>query len=208
MADKATTWRSVEAARRALVAAWLVAVAAGVPTLARADDVAPARGDLSVLDAVKIALAHNPDLGTSRAGVQSATGARNVALQSYLPRLTAGYNLSHSYNATPHFDQSSGQFTTKGGMLSYDVVLTRERSGSKPMSGVMQLLVAGQPARGPETTVALKPVSFSIGSQEILRGSEALPEGFRPRETTIQLLDRPAGKPLGMRVLPVKPALQ
>ena len=102
----------------------------------------------------------------------------------------------------------SGLFTIKSGVLSYDVVLTRDRVSGKPVTGVMQLVVAGQPVRGPETTVALTPVSFSIGTQEILRGSQALPEGFRPRETTIQLLDRVAGKPLGMRVLPVKPALQ
>ncbi|MEO8152547.1 MAG: hypothetical protein ABI605_05710 [Rhizobacter sp.] len=102
----------------------------------------------------------------------------------------------------------SGQFTTKGGVLTYDVVLTREHVSSKPMTGVMQLVVAGLPARGPETTLALKPVSFSISSHEILRGSQALPEGFRPRETTIQVLDRAAGKALGMRVMLVKPAPQ
>ena len=98
----------------------------------------------------------------------------------------------------------AGHFTTQGGMLVYDVVLTRERSGSKPMAGVLQLTVAGQPARGPETTVALKPVTLALGSHQIVRGSQPLPEGFTPRETTIQVLDRVAGKPLGMRVMRVK----
>jgi hypothetical protein len=37
-----------------------------------------------------------------------------------------------------------------------------------------------------------------------VRGSQALPDGFKPRETTIQVLDRVAGKPLGMRVMLVK----
>jgi hypothetical protein len=98
----------------------------------------------------------------------------------------------------------AGHFTTQGGMLVYDVVLTRERTGSKPLAGVMQLMVAGQPARGPETTVALKPVALALGSHQIVRGSQPLPEGFTPRETTIQVLDRAAGKPLGMRVMRVK----
>jgi hypothetical protein len=99
----------------------------------------------------------------------------------------------------------SGRFTTQGGMLVYDVVLTREqRAGSKPMTGVMQLLVAGTPARGPETTVALKPVALALGSHEVVRGSQPLPDGFKPRETTIQVLDRVAGKPLGMRVMLVR----
>ena len=92
-------------------------------------------------------------------------------------------------------------FTAKGGMLAYNVVLTRENAAGKPLAAVMQLLVTGLSARGGETTLALKPVPLSIGSQEVMRGSLALPEGFRPRQTSIQLLDRTGGKLLGMRVM-------
>ena len=95
----------------------------------------------------------------------------------------------------------AARFTAKDGMLAYDVVLTRERASAKPTSGVMQLVVAGQSARGVETTATLKPVTVSIGNHEIIRGSLPLPEGFRPRQTTIQVLDRVAGKSLGMRVM-------
>ncbi|HEY1392275.1 MAG TPA: hypothetical protein VFV25_02805, partial [Methylibium sp.] len=42
----------------------------------------------------------------------------------------------------------AGQFTAKGGMLAYDVVLTRERATGKPITGVMQLAVSGEAARG------------------------------------------------------------
>src|ERR1700674_5454715 len=98
----------------------------------------------------------------------------------------------------------AGQFTARSGVLAYDVVLARERAGGKPMNGVMQLVVAGKSARGAESTVTLKPVTLSIGSYEIVRGNLPLPEGFRPRQTTIQVLDRVAGKPLGMRVMLVR----
>lgn len=98
----------------------------------------------------------------------------------------------------------AGRITTRGGMLVYDVVLTRERAGAKPLAGVLQLTVAGVPARGTETTVVLKPVSLALGQHEIVRGSQPLPEGFKPRETTIRVLDRPAGNSLGMRVMLVK----
>jgi len=64
--------------------------------------------------------------------------------------------------------------------------------------------VVGLPAHGLETTVALKPVTLALGSQAIVRGSQALPEGFTPRETTVQVLDRVAGQSLGMRVMRVK----
>jgi hypothetical protein len=98
----------------------------------------------------------------------------------------------------------AGRFAAQGGMLAYDVVLTRERDSAKPMPGVMQLSVAGQSARGTETTVALKPVDLSIGSQEVVRGSLPLPEGFKPRQATVQVLDRIGGKAIGMRVMLVK----
>jgi hypothetical protein len=98
----------------------------------------------------------------------------------------------------------AGRFTAKGGMLAYDVVLTRERAGGKPLAGVMQLVVTGESARGAESTVTLEPVTLSVGSYEIVRGNLPLPEGFRPRQTTIQVLDRVAGKPLGMRVMLVQ----
>lgn len=98
----------------------------------------------------------------------------------------------------------AGRFTATAGTLAYDVVLTRERAAGKPMAGVMHLVVAGESARGAQTTLSLKAVAVSIGSHEIVRGSLALPEGFRPRQTTIQVFDRVAGKPLGMRVMLIR----
>lgn len=98
----------------------------------------------------------------------------------------------------------AGQFGVKGGMLTYDVVLTRGKPSAKPMPAVMQLVVTGDSAAGVEKAASLKPVNVSIGGVEVVRGSLPLPEGFRPRQTTIQVLDRVGGKALGMRVLLVK----
>lgn len=98
----------------------------------------------------------------------------------------------------------AGQFKAKGGMLAYDVVLTRERASGKPMAGVLQFLVTGESLRGAETTATLTPVAVQVGSQEVVRGSLPLPEGLRPRQATIQVLDRAGGKLLGMRVMLVK----
>ena len=98
----------------------------------------------------------------------------------------------------------AARFTVTSGQLAYDVVLTRERSAGKPLAGVMQLVVAGTSARGADTAVTLSPVALSLGSQQIVRGSLPLPEGFRPRQTTVQVLDRVGGKSLGLRVMLVK----
>ena len=98
----------------------------------------------------------------------------------------------------------AARFTAEGGALAYDVVLTRDRAGSKPLAGVMQLVVSGASGRGADTTAALKPVAISLASFESVRGSVPLPEGFKPRQTTITVLDRVGGKLLGRRVINVK----
>lgn len=98
----------------------------------------------------------------------------------------------------------AGRFSVKAGQLAYDVVLSRERATGKPMAGVLQLIVAGESARGTDSSVPLKPIALSIGTHLVVRGSVALPEGLRPRQATIQVLDRAGGKLLGMRVILVR----
>ena len=98
----------------------------------------------------------------------------------------------------------AARFAAQGGKLAYDVVLTRERDSAKPLAGVMQLGVLGLSARGAEATLNLGPVDLSLGSQALVRGSLPLPEGFKPRQVMVQVLERAGGKALGMRVMLVK----
>jgi hypothetical protein len=98
----------------------------------------------------------------------------------------------------------TARFVTQGNALAYDVVLTRERDAAKPLSGVMQFSVLGLTARGVETTVASKPVDVSVGAHALVRGSLPLPDGVRARQVTVQVLDAPGGKTLGMRIMLVK----
>jgi hypothetical protein len=99
----------------------------------------------------------------------------------------------------------TARFAVQGNALAYDVVLTRDAAAAaKAMNGVMQLNVLGLNARGAETTVAIKPVDVSLEGHALVRGSAALPEGVRARQVTVQVLDAPGGKPLGMRVMTVR----
>ena len=97
----------------------------------------------------------------------------------------------------------AGRFAAEDGALSYDLILTRDRAAGR-LPAVLQLTVTGASARGVDSVVALKPVSLTIGAQEVARGSLVLPEGFRPRQTTVSVLDRSGGKSLGMRVMLLK----
>lgn len=98
----------------------------------------------------------------------------------------------------------AARFAASGATLAYDVVLSREATNGKPMTGVMQLVVAGESGRGADSSVTLGPVALSVGAYESLRGSLPLPDGFKPRQATVRVLDRVDGKLLGMRVLYVQ----
>jgi len=98
-------------------------------------------------------------------------------------------------------DVRVARFSVEDGQLAYDVVLSRDRSGAKPLTGVMQFIVAGESGR---PDVKLAPIDISVGSYQNLRGNLPLPGGFKPRQATVQVLDRPDGKRLGMRVMNVK----
>jgi hypothetical protein len=98
----------------------------------------------------------------------------------------------------------AARFAADDGRLSYDIVLSRHAAGDKRLTGVLQLAVAGDAPRGEDNAVVLAPVPLSMGSYESLRGSLPLPDGFKPRQATVRVLDRPDGKLLGMRVLYVK----
>lgn len=97
----------------------------------------------------------------------------------------------------------AAQFSAEGGRLGYELVLSRAGGASRPMPGVLRLVVAGDAGRGEAPTVTLEPIALTLGRQQVLRGSLALPEGFRPRQATVRVLDRDGGKALGMRVLRV-----
>jgi hypothetical protein len=96
----------------------------------------------------------------------------------------------------------AARFEVQGDTLAYNVVLSREHGGKSPFAGVLQLVVAGASGRG-SNTVTLAPVPISVGLYDTVRGTLPLPQGFTPRQTTINVLDRIGGKLVGMRVMNV-----
>jgi hypothetical protein len=133
------------------------------------------------------------ELAGSRASIQSARDDVAAILAALPPDPRGG-----------SVEVRAAWITARGASLAYSVVLSRDHAAGKTIAGVMRLIVTGESARGTETTIDLKPVTLSISDHEVVRGSQPLPEGFKPRQTSIQVLDRVAGKLLGMRVMLVK----
>ena len=98
----------------------------------------------------------------------------------------------------------AARFAAEGNALAYDIVLSRDRAEAKPFVGVVQFTVAGESGRGGETSVTSKPVNVTVGKHESLRGTLPLPDGFKARRATINVLDRVDGKRYGMRVMHVQ----
>lgn len=99
----------------------------------------------------------------------------------------------------------SGWLVNKAGKINYDLVLTHERPPGTSIPATMQFSIAGESAGGTARTFVSQPILISVGSPQVLRGNFALPEGFAPRETTVQIAERGVGgRQLGMRVFLVR----
>jgi hypothetical protein len=133
-------------------------------------------------------------LGTAQRAAESAHADLAALLASLPPDPRAAQN---------SVEVRAGRFTARRGSLDYEVVLTRRKT-AKPLAGVMQILVAGASAGGKPTTLTMEPVALSVDAHEIVSGSLRLPDDFTPHQTTVKVLDRPAGRSLGMRVLNVE----
>lgn len=96
----------------------------------------------------------------------------------------------------------AARFEKDGGDLVYQIVLSREKS-AQPFKGVMQFVVRGARA-GASTNVTLDAGTVAFSDYDSLAGRVALPEGFDPNQATVNVLDAPGGKLMGMRVLYVR----
>ena len=132
----------------------------------------------------------------------SEASARNEAVQHLRQDLGALVaTLPPDPRGTPVAVRAA-RFEVQGNALAYNVVLSRERAGATPFGGVMQLVVAGASGRA-DDVVRLAPVPVSVGLYDTVRGTLPLPPGFKPRQTTVQVLDKVGGKLMGMRVINV-----
>jgi outer membrane protein len=101
----------------------ILALALGLaaPGQAGAAGYEPVRGDLTVDQAVKLALERNQDLLISGANVNAASGQQKQALQRYLPSLSASGSYSHNLNTTGYLDPNTQLIVTKGSPDNYGV---------------------------------------------------------------------------------------
>jgi hypothetical protein len=133
------------------------------------------------------------ELTTARAEVDSLKGNLGALVAAFPPDPRGGA-----------VEVRAARFTGNGASVNYDVLLTRAgRNAAKPLEASVRFTVEGE-AGGTTRTFVAPALSLSMSAQEVLRGDLALPEGMRPRQVTIQVMDSAGSRQLGMRVHRVK----
>jgi hypothetical protein len=97
----------------------------------------------------------------------------------------------------------AGRFVATGTSLNYTVVLSRGKATEAALPVSVQYVVSGDGARGASTVFTSATQAASVGSSSIQHGTLSLPDGLKPRQVAIRILDRSGGKSLGTRVLEV-----
>lgn len=95
----------------------------------------------------------------------------------------------------------AARFRVEGNQLAYDIVLSRDKAGDKPWTGVLQLVLTGTAGSNDNASARLEPIAISMGRHTSLHGSRPLPASLAARQATIQVLDKPQGQLMGMRVM-------
>lgn len=95
----------------------------------------------------------------------------------------------------------AGRFTVESGKLAYNIVLSRRKPEGAGFNGVVQLIVSGATGGTGNTTFISNPLPFSVDRHQTLRGTVPMPDGFKPKQATIKVLDRIDGKQQGTRVM-------
>jgi hypothetical protein len=98
----------------------------------------------------------------------------------------------------------AGRFVATGSSLNYTLVLSHGRATEAALPVSVQYVVSGDAAHGTATVFTSAAQAASVGSSSVQHGTIALPEGLKPRQVAIRVLDRGGSKALGMRVLEVQ----
>lgn len=89
------------------------------------------------------------------------------------------------------------------GQLDYHILVMQDADKVKPFSGEVTLVAAGRYSNGRNGNEELEPFPISLERYSHLLGTVEVPEGFTPREVTIQIRAEGSERVSAMRVIRV-----
>ncbi|HZH55856.1 hypothetical protein [Yanghanlia caeni] len=94
-------------------------------------------------------------------------------------------------------------FNFENGKLDYHILVMQDAEKAKPFSGEVSLIAAGRYSNGRNGNVELEPFPISLERYTHMQGTLEVPEGFTPREVTIQIRADGSERVSAMRVIRV-----
>lgn len=94
-------------------------------------------------------------------------------------------------------------FSFADGQLDYHILVMQDADKVQPFSGTVTLTAAGRYSNGRNANEELAPFPVSLDRYTHLQGTVEVPEGFTPREVTIQIRPEGADRVSAMRVIRV-----
>lgn len=94
-------------------------------------------------------------------------------------------------------------FNFEDGQLDYHILVMQDADKAQPFNGNVTLVAAGRYSNGRNGTEQLTPFPVSLERYTHLQGTVEVPEGFTPREVTIQIRADGSERVSAMRVIRV-----
>ncbi|SRR5690606_4246201 len=149
---------------------------------------------------------HVQDLKEARARIQ-AQDAELQERQAEIDRLTTDVALFADTAPSDPRGTSPGiravSFNFADGQLDYHILVMQDADKVKPFSGEVTLVAAGRYSNGRNANEELEPFPISLERYTHLQGTVEVPEGFTPREVTIQIRADGSERVTAMRVIRV-----
>lgn len=149
---------------------------------------------------------HAKDLKSAHARIETQD-AELQRLQTEIDRLSSDVALFTETAPEDPRGTSPGiravSFNFEDGKLDYHILVMQDADKAQPFSGEVTLTAAGRQSNGRNGNVELEPFPISLERYTHLQGTVDVPEGFTPREVTIQIRAEGSERVSAMRVIRV-----
>ncbi len=149
---------------------------------------------------------HVQELKEAHARIQSQEAALNER-QAEIDRLSSDVALFTETAPEDPRGTSPGiravSFNFADGQLDYHILVMQDADKAQPFKGEVTLTAAGRYSNGRNGNEELAPFPVSLERYTHLQGTVEVPEGFTPREVTIQIRAEGSDRVSAMRVIRV-----
>lgn len=85
---------------------------------------------------------------------------------------------------------NAASFTIKNDALNYAILIMQDKDkADKTFNGTLEMSLNGRYPNGRSGTIELDPISVSLNRYMHLEGSSPVPDGLKPRQVTVKILD-------------------